>query len=45
MAAGDVADGTPAPLTADPDVLFTLEAEAGEVTVDFPPATLGLELC
>lgn len=43
--AGEVADDAPALLTADPDVLFTLEAEAGEVTVDFPPDTLGLELC
>lgn len=43
--AGDVADDAPAPLTADPEVLFTLEAEAGEVTVDFAPDTLGLEPC
>lgn len=46
VTAGEVADGPPAALTAAPEGLFVLEAEAGDVTVDFPPVTLlGLEAC
>jgi hypothetical protein len=42
VAPGEVADEPPALLTADAELLFAPEDEAGDVTVDFPP---GLELC
>jgi hypothetical protein len=46
VTAGDVADGPPVPLTAAPEGLLVLEAEAGDVTVDFPAdKLLGLDAC